>query len=166
MKRIALIIIIVGLVFKLLPAQIEKAPSILSSSGGYGENESFSISWTLGDIVISTLEGNNLILTQGFQQPPNLEVSIRQHEIEWDIYVYPNPFMNELNIQFELNDEKDFLMEIQDVTGRVLMQETYERVNSGDLRFLSTSGLASGVYFLRILTRDYQQLKVHSISKL
>lgn len=45
---------------------------VVSSAGGYdvsGDN-SISLSWTLGELVITTVEssGGDLILTQGFQQ--------------------------------------------------------------------------------------------------
>jgi hypothetical protein len=149
-----------------LQAQIEMAPSVLSSSGGYGENENFSISWTLGELAITTLRGENFVLTQGFQQPSDFGVGIKKNEIDWNISAYPNPVHKELNILFDLRESKDFLLELQDVTGRFLKQESHQNVNAGDLVILNTSDLIGGVYFLRILTTDLQQVKVISISKL
>jgi hypothetical protein len=46
-----------------------KAQQAVSSAGTYFENESGSISWTLGEVVIETLSAGETILTQGFQQP-------------------------------------------------------------------------------------------------
>lgn len=149
-----------------LQAQIEMTPSVISSSGGYGENKNFSISWTLGELAITTLQGENLVLTQGFQQPLTIGTGIKKDEVKWSISVYPNPVHNELNILFDLRETKDFLLEIQDVTGRILMQEHRENVNQGDVVIINTSGLVSGVYFLRILTTDFQQVKVTSLRKL
>lgn len=166
MKKTASIIIIIGLSFSMLSAQIELAPSIISSSGGYGENDKVSISWTLGEIAITTRHGENMILTQGFQQAFNAGTGIQKNEIKWNITVYPNPVHNELYILFDLRESKDLLLEIQDVTGRVLMQEPHQNVNPGDLVILNTSNLGSGVYFLRILTTDLQHVKVTSLRKL
>ncbi len=149
-----------------LQAQIEITPSVISSSGGYGEKENFSISWTLGELAITTLQGENLVLTQGFQQPSEIGVGLKKYEIDWNISVYPNPVHNELNILFDLRGSKDFLLELQDVTGRLLIQEYHQNVNPGDLVILNTSDFASGVYFLRILTTNFRQVKVTSISKL
>lgn len=161
-----LIFIIVGLMPTVLLAQIELMPSVLSSSGGYGENEDFSISWTIGELAITTVEGENLVLTQGFQQPLNIGTSIRKDEITWNISVFPNPVQDELNIQFDISESKDFLLEIQDVTGRIFMQEPYNNMNSGDLVIINTSEFVSGVYFLRILTTDFKQNKVFNLIKL
>nr|NQU93634.1 hypothetical protein [Bacteroidota bacterium] len=47
------------------------AQQVISTAGGYFEGENISLSWTLGEPVIETFEGNGIILTQGFQQPYN-----------------------------------------------------------------------------------------------
>lgn len=166
MNKLSWIFLVFGLGPTLLLAQIEIAPSVMASSGAYGQNENFSISWTLGEIAISTLHGENMILTQGFQQALDFGVGIQKNEIDWTISVYPNPVHNELNIRFDLRESKDFLLEIQDVTGRILMLEPHENVNPGDLVIINTSDFVSGVYFLRILTTDFRQVKVASLRKL
>jgi len=48
---------------------------VISSAGGYYQNENISLSWTLGEPVIETFEGSGLILTQGFQQPYSFYLS-------------------------------------------------------------------------------------------
>ncbi|MFO7672003.1 MAG: hypothetical protein R6W31_20285, partial [Bacteroidales bacterium] len=60
----------------------------------------------------------------------------------------------------------DFMLEIQDVTGRILRQESHKDVNPGDLVIINTSDLVSGVYFLRILSSDFRQVKVTSLRKI
>jgi hypothetical protein len=44
---------------------------VIASAGGYFENEDISISWTIGETVTETFIGNDIIFTQGFQQPNN-----------------------------------------------------------------------------------------------
>ncbi|MCF8370293.1 MAG: T9SS type A sorting domain-containing protein [Bacteroidales bacterium] len=44
------------------------SPNVVAGSGDFYESANASISWTLGETVIKTLEGQNAILTQGFQQ--------------------------------------------------------------------------------------------------
>ncbi len=46
-----------------------KTQEVISTSGGYFENENISMSWTVGEPVIETFAGADVILTQGFQQP-------------------------------------------------------------------------------------------------
>lgn len=166
MKKLTWIFIIIGLATTLLHAQIEMPPSVISTSGAYSENENMSISWTLGDLAITTLQGENLILTQGFQQPFDHGVGVELNKVDWNILVYPNPIEHELRIQFALYESNNFLMEIQDVTGRVIMHESHENVTPGDLVILNVSDFVQGIYFLRILAIDSQQVKVTTLTKL
>lgn len=47
------------------------AQQVISSGGGQFEGNQLSANWTIGEPVIETITGNNIILTQGFQQPFN-----------------------------------------------------------------------------------------------
>jgi len=51
------------------------AQQIIATSGGYFEGENISMSWTLGEPVIETFAGDDIILTQGFQQTYNFYLS-------------------------------------------------------------------------------------------
>ncbi len=147
-------------------AQVTLAPSVISSGGGYGENGNISISWTLGELAVTTLTGGDMILTQGFQQPFDIGVGIQKEEINWDISVYPNPVGEELRIRFNIEKPGDFLLEIQDVTGRLIRQEQHKQVSPGDVVILNTSTYTNGIYFLKVLTPDRQQVQVTSLRKL
>lgn len=43
--------------------------TVIASAGSYYESDNLRLSYTLGEIAVSTLSTSNLILTQGFQQP-------------------------------------------------------------------------------------------------
>ena len=147
-------------------AQVTLTPSVVASGGGYAEADNISISWTLGELAVSTLTGGNMILTQGFQQPFDMGVGIENKEITWGISVYPNPVGEELRIRFNTESAGDYLVEIQDVTGRLVSQEQYKQVNPGDIVILNTATFTNGVYFLKVLTPDRQQIQVTSLRKL
>lgn len=66
-NRIALLLASAFLVI----ATALNAQQVVSSGGGQFEGSQLSLSWTIGEPVIETFTGNNLILTQGFQQPFN-----------------------------------------------------------------------------------------------
>ncbi len=51
------------------------AQQIIATAGGYFVGENISLSWTLGEPVIETFAGDDIILTQGFQQPYNYYLS-------------------------------------------------------------------------------------------
>lgn len=149
-----------------MSAQITLAPSVISSGGGYAEGDNISISWTLGELAVTTLTGGNMILTQGFQQPFDVGVGIRKDKVNWDISVYPNPVGDELRIRFDIDKPGDFLVEIQDVTGRLISQVQHKQVNPGDIILLNTSTYTTGIYFLKVFTPGNQQVQVTSIRKL
>jgi len=48
-----------------------RTQEVVASAGGYFENDDISMSWTVGETVIQTFSGTDIILTQGFQQPFN-----------------------------------------------------------------------------------------------
>ena len=165
-KPVSLLIATFFAAASLQAQEVQLAPTVLASAGGYAVGDHISISWTLGELAVSTLSSGNLILTQGFQQPFDINVGIRNNEVNWGIYVYPNPVGNELRIRFDTDAAGDYLIEIQDVTGRLISQQEYKNLDPGDIVVLNTSAYLNGVYFLKVLTPDRQQVQVTSLRKL
>lgn len=167
MKRpISLILLLILGIVILNAQEIRLAPSVVSSGGGYFEGNDISISWTLGELAVSTISGGDLVLTQGFQQPFDIDVGIDDKQVNWGVSVYPNPVADQLRIRFDIESTGDYFLEVQDVTGRLLSQEQHKHVNPGDIIMLNTSSYTTGVYFLKVLTSDRKQVQVTSLRKL
>lgn len=66
MEKIKLLLICFALAILLQPLAGQQ---VISSAGSYFENENLSVSFTIGEPVIATFQNNDIILTQGFQQP-------------------------------------------------------------------------------------------------
>lgn len=66
MKKLYVLFAVSGLIWL---ASQSNAQQVIATSGGYYENENISLSWTVGEPVIETFTGSEVILTQGFQQP-------------------------------------------------------------------------------------------------
>ncbi len=66
MKKNSFLFIIIA--FTVIAANVE-AQQVISTSGGHYQTENISMSWTVGEPVIETFAGTDVILTQGFQQP-------------------------------------------------------------------------------------------------
>ena len=161
------ITVIVLILFSLTGyAQIILEPSVIASGGAYAETETISLSWTLGELATTTLSGGDMILTQGFQQPIDFGTGIIPEEVKWSITAYPNPVTDALFIRFDIDMTREFWIEIQDVTGRVISLELKKEVLPGDVIQLNTSTFSYGVYFLKVFTPDKEQSQVLSISKL
>lgn len=168
-KPVSLLIAIFCTVAALNAQEVQLTPTVLASAGGYAVGDNISISWTLGELAVSTLSSTDLILTQGFQQPfeiDTINVGIHKNELNWGISVYPNPVGDELRIRFDIDATGDYLIEIQDVTGRLVSQQQYKNLDPGDIVVLNTSTYLNGVYFLKVLTPDRQQVQVTSLRKL
>lgn len=152
--------------FTVFSQDIQLSPTVIASAGNYSESDNISLSWTVGELAVTTLEAGDFILTQGFQQSyDDGVIGFEYDPIRWQINAYPNPVQNDLMIQFDLFETREFLIEVQDVTGRILSQEQYKEVFPGDVRQIDMSGYKSGIYFFRISTPDMEQVRVLSIRK-
>lgn len=154
------------LLIHICQGQISLDRSVIAAGGAYAENETISLSWTLGELATSTLSGEGLILTQGFQQAMTVGTGLESKEAEWSVSVYPNPVNEELRVRFNIQHSEGFFIEIQDVTGRVIYQTQHMLVQAGDEVILNTSGYSTGIYFLKVLSSDRQHQQVTSLRKL
>ncbi len=69
-QKLLLIFLLMLLITKFAASQ-----QVVATAGDYFENDNLSISWTLGETIIATFESENIVLTQGFQQPYNFYLS-------------------------------------------------------------------------------------------
>jgi hypothetical protein len=145
---------------------IELSPTVIASAGNYSEAGTISLSWTLGEVAVTTLTQGDIILTQGFQQSFLTDVGFAAVPIRWQITAYPNPVRDELRVRFDLPETTEFFIEMQDVHGRLVSQEQYKQVFPGDVIQFEMSPYNPGVYFFRVSTTNRTQVRVISITKL
>ncbi|MEX0981387.1 MAG: T9SS type A sorting domain-containing protein [Bacteroidales bacterium] len=167
MKKIVPLIIAVFFNFQLASSQdIELSPTVIASAGNYSEAGGISLSWTLGEVAVSTLKQGDIVLTQGFQQSFLNEVGFGLNPIKWQIAAYPNPVVDKLRIQFDMPETRDFIIEIRDIQGRLISQQQQLQVLPGNVITFEMGAFNYGVYLFRISTTDRQQSRVLSITKL
>ncbi|MFC2096989.1 T9SS type A sorting domain-containing protein [Bacteroidota bacterium] len=161
MKKIALLIVIVCFPFLVFSQNTEQ--KVIASAGGYFENASGSISWTLGELVITTVSTPNTILTQGFQQSGfEIKSAIDNKFIsDLDVNLYPNPARDFINVSINTDEQLRLRIEVIDVSNRLLINR-----NEYSNKFrLSLKGFSPGMYFLRITNDKGQFLGSYKISK-
>ncbi|SMO53858.1 Por secretion system C-terminal sorting domain-containing protein [Gracilimonas mengyeensis] len=79
---------------------------------------------------------------------------------DYKLQNYPNPFNPTTNISFSLPVSGDVKLEVFDINGRLISTIVNERMTSGTYsRTFDASNLASGIYFYRLRTSDYTQVK-------
>lgn len=140
-------------------------PTVVSSGGSYFSAGGYTLSATVGEIAVTTLKSATLTLTQGFQQPYDIGVGIKETGLDWSITAYPNPVSEFLNIRFDVNDPLDLNVEIMDIAGRKQMIRELYYVTRGDIETFDLSGLTRGVYLVRIFTPDRRVQKTYKIQK-
>ena len=117
--------------------------SVVASAGNNVTTETTSISWTLGEIAVSTLTSEGLALSQGFHQGNLFIDAIEGAHPDFLLKTYPNPVIEKLIIESSKHNQ---LYEIIDINGRVLINGIITS-NPFELDF---TDLTNGVYFFRV----------------
>ncbi len=140
---------------------------VIAAAGGYdvsGDN-SISLSWTLGELVITTVvsTGGDLILTQGFQQSKLIVEGIDLNpDMGVQVRIYPNPASELLYIQFSEALNGETILFLTGPDGRLLFKEILQ---PGVLiKEIPVLRYPSGTYFLRI--QNGNKLNVYKVIKL
>lgn len=125
--------------------------SVIAGGGGYETSASNSVSWTLGEAVIETLQQGSNILTQGFQQP-NYDAIVSVLLVgnkQIIVKAFPNPATDEVSISFSELISEPFLLAITDAQGKKLGNYTLKETENKIL----IDNFANGIYFLNIRTQ-------------
>jgi len=115
---------------------------VVSSSGATLTQGGFTLDFTLGEMMTTTLEQGDE-LCQGFQQVWAVVTAIGDWPAEMDIKVYPNPVIDILHVEVAANTN----FQLIDLEGHVLMNQSIE---AGE-ETLNVNGLSAGTYFIRFL---------------
>lgn len=70
---------------------------------------------------------------------------------EQDVFAYPVPFKETLNVAFTLSQSKDITMYISDATGRIVANKKINVTTGVNQAEINTQNLPSGVYILNIV---------------
>lgn len=126
---------------------------VVSSAGGFdvsGDN-SISLSWTLGELVITTVESGSgdLILTQGFQQSKMSVTAIDVNRaLGVEVTIYPNPTSELVNIKFAAPLDGETVIYLNAPDGKQILNE---KVEYGEvLKQINMNTFPAGTYFLRV----------------
>jgi hypothetical protein len=135
----------------------------IPATGGNASGSGGSVSYTVGQILSSTISGSNGTVVQGVQQPYEISVvtALRNTEdISLKCSVYPNPTAGLTKLVFESPDFENLRFRLYDING-ILLQD--KKVESRETE-ISLENFSSSVYFLKVLKNNLE-VKVFKIVK-
>jgi len=134
---------------------------VISSAGDFHSTGTHSVSWTLGEPVIDTWSASGTVLTQGFQQPILVSVSIYENpDLNYAINAFPNPTSDFLNLEVSSGNLNSMWYYLFDVTGKLLDSRQIVSEHT-EIVF---SHLPAASYFVKILENN-NELKTFKIIK-
>jgi Secretion system C-terminal sorting domain len=141
---------------------------VIASSGEYLTSPSLNLSCTVGEPIVETLFNVKLILTQGFQQPLETEItSVDLDMADWSIKAFPNPFNENVNIEISSDKSSEFVIGITNLIGQNLGMEYLANHYPGkNVYSLNTAHLSTGMYIITISSKDGKLLKSFKLSKI
>lgn len=169
-KHLLLFILSVGL-FTTAKSQIGSLErQVYASAGQYlaPNGAPLTLSCTVGEPIVETLFNIKLILTQGFQQPLENEItSVDLDMADWNIKAFPNPFNENVNIEISSDKSSEFGITITNLIGQNLGQEYLANHYPGkNVYQLNTSSLATGMYIVTVSSKDGKLVKSFKMSKI
>ena len=132
---------------------------VIASAGGYVSTSTMSITWTLGEPVISTIKSadESIILTQGFHQGNLFGTGIVNPELtSLKFKMYPNPTINKVWFEINNKDAKGtFIVEVYDITGRKIISQELGQFENQQEKEFSVSSLKSGIYLVKVTIGNF-----------
>ena len=129
---------------------------LISVSGQHDTNETHQLTWIIGETVTETISDSSVILTNGIFQS-NLDISsINEQQIKvLEVYVYPNPTKDVLNITFENVVIPKLKYTLTDINGKLILNGIIK--NKENQNKINFSNLDSGIYILNFTSKEKNQ---------
>lgn len=138
------------------------AQQTVVSSGGNATGSGGSASYSVGQIVYTTVSTANHSLAQGVQQAFEISTTLGVEDelINLSFNAYPNPTTDKLNLKIANFNQKNMVYALFDVQGRLISKQKIETENTQ----IGTDNLKAAIYFLKVFNRN-NVIKVFKIIK-
>lgn len=137
--------------------------SIPAAGGDASGPGSSSVSYTVGQLVYTTISGASRTIAQGVQQPFEISVITGTKEasgITLEISVYPNPATGFINLRVEKYDSDNLVYKLFDMNGTLFQEKMVE----GDVTQIQLGNILPGTYLLKIVDNQ-KEIKTFKIIK-
>jgi hypothetical protein len=127
-------------------AQITLVRDVVASLGSSGAAGQFVFDYTVGEPVVLTFSSNDLLLSQGFQQPQALLPYVPGSPTILDYMVFPNPAVTTVKISFTLQTDASVTLLLVNTLGQVLFKDLRTYGAGKIVMPLQVDKLAAGIY--------------------
>jgi len=131
-------------------------------SGGDASGSGGSASFTVGQVVYTTLTGTGGTANQGVQQPYEIYVLGNDafEDIKLEAIAYPNPTVTTVQLEIRNASGESFHYRLFDINGRLLQSDSVHQSNS----LIDMQRYPSAVYLLKVYSGN-KELKTFKIIK-
>ncbi|MEX0811715.1 MAG: T9SS type A sorting domain-containing protein [Chitinophagales bacterium] len=143
---------------------------VVSPYGSYEESGALALSSTVGEVATATLEQADIILTQGFQQPSDIDdtVGIERVINDLNISAFPNPTTQKVILELNSNKEMEIFVRLFDINGKQLRHGNADQVTvlGHSVHEIDLSAYASGHYIIHLSEKEKgtaESIKVQKI---
>lgn len=139
-----------------------KAQDAVPATGADASGSGGSASYTVGQVVYTSVGSASGTVNQGVQQPYVLLVTGVQNNpnINLMMTVYPNPSTTFINLKIEKTDLQNLSFQLYDVQGKILFSK---QITNSETAILLNE-YTSGDYFLKVINNK-DELKTFKIIK-
>ena len=136
-------------------------PTVVSSAGGYFTTASASLSFTVAEMtMVQTFTTAGNILTQGFQQPEDLNVSIAETPtLTGGILVYPNPTNGYFTLSYMSNENAETTICMYNLVGQIIFSKSLFQVKGLNTVNFDISSFSQGIYMLELTLKNGSGVK-------
>jgi len=142
---------------------IIQAQSTIPATGGNAAGAGGQISYTVGQVVYTTITATAGSVTQGIQQPYEISIvtSVNTPEdLNVECMVYPNPTSGLIKLVIKPFENNDWRLKLYNANSILLEDRKIENEET-EILF---ENLPASVYFLRVSTKN-KEIKVFKIVK-
>ena len=134
---------------------------VIGPGGQTFENGNNKLSYTVGEVAVGAMtdEDGTYQLGNGYYPSLNLStLNTESPELQLQVKVFPNPTKEVIYITHPT--EQLFEVRITDVSGKQILQTTYQKQQP-----LNVQTLTTGTYFVTVTTKDSKQTNTYKIIK-
>lgn len=157
MRKLLVLFFVLQFIGNLSAQQIQQ--NVTNASGSVFQADNLTITFSVGEPIISTLMNNNHLLSQGFIQPikTDLPTSLLHFaNLDASFTTYPNPVTEGVTVEFTDNSIIPLKYEVYSSDGRLVLNILESK------SYINLSALSNGIYWLRpiVLGKDFSVKKI------